>query len=501
MSRKSQPGKRAAQRRSELATRLLHVLRGRVHAGQRVGLAVSGGADSVALLHLLLELRDELGIVLFAVHFNHQLRGNASRTDETFVKELALRHGVPFFVGRENVGARSRQEKANLEDTARRARYAYFRNIAAEEHLDRIAVAHTAEDQAETVLAHILRGTGLAGLRGIHPEAGVVFRPLLGFRRAELRKYLRERRQRWREDATNRDTKRMRARIRHKLLPLLEKQFSSAAVEHLCELATLAREDDAWLESSAELRVFLSAKERKDEWRISVRELTPGVSPGGPAAGEESAYPRRAPEAMAKRIIRALVRKVKPRTGQLNAVHVHAVLRLALQPESGKSIQLPGGVEVRREREDLVFRAAEARSSATGSAKALAVQVDLSSGTATAELVEHSYRLRFRVIDWPPEGRETNVTGAVLDRDTLSVPLVVRNWRAGDSVRLLGHQRSHKLSRLLNEAGVSRWEKASWPVLTSGGKIAWCRGLVVAADFAATPSTRKGVVIEEVPIT
>jgi tRNA(Ile)-lysidine synthase len=102
------------------------------------------------------------------------------------------------------------------------------------------------------------------------------------------------------------------------------------------------------------------------------------------------------------------------------------------------------------------------------------------------------------VIDWPAQGRETSVTGAVLDRERLRVPLVVRNWRPGDLVQPLGHQKRHRLSRLLNELGVSRWEKVSWPVLTSGGRIAWVRGLPVAAEFAISDSTRTGVVITEV---
>lgn len=479
--------------------RLLHELRGRVHAGQRIGVAVSGGADSVALLHLFLEIREQLGIVLLVVHFNHQLRGRASQGDETFVTRLAEENGLPFFACREDIGARSKHEKANLEDTARRARYSYFNTLAAKEHLDRIAVAHTAEDQAETVLAHMLRGTGLAGLGGIHPESGVVFRPLLGFRRAELRKYLRERRQRWREDATNRDTKRMRARIRHKLLPLLEKEFSPATVEHLCQLADFAREDDAWLESSAELRVFLSAKRGKKEWRIPVLELTAG---GFAAANEESEYPRHAPEAMARRIVRALVSKVKAHAGQLSGTHVKGVLRLASQQDSGKCMRLPGGVEVRRERGHLVFQAVQGgREGLPHRAKDFAIPVELSSGTATVALVEHSYRLQFRVIDWPAQGRETDVTGAVVDLEALRAPLVVRNWQPGDSVQLVGYQKNHKLSRLLNEAGVSRWEKKSWPVLTSGGRIAWTRGLGVAAGFAASGSRGKGVIIEEVPVT
>jgi tRNA(Ile)-lysidine synthase len=496
---------RRAARRSELAQKLLHHLQGREWTlpGRRIGVAVSGGADSVALLLLLLELREQLGIVLSVAHFNHKLRGRASDTDEKFVATFAARHGLPFFVAREDVGSKAKRERANLEDAARRSRYEFFERLARENHVDKVAVAHTADDQAETVLSHILRGTGLSGLGGIHPESGIVFRPLLKFRRLELRAYLRAGRQTWREDATNRDTQRMRARIRHKLVPLLEKQFQRNVVEHLSQLADLAREEDAWLESSAELRVFLSAKEKNGEWRISLRELVAPSIQDGEAKQTGTPWCRQAPEAMSKRMIRLLVRKAKPRSGQLSSAHVEAILRLAQQSDSGKSLPLPGGVEVRRERDFLAFRPV-ARNSAQNVAKSTVSgythTLNLQTGEADVPLVEHSCCLQFRVIDWPPEGRETSATGAVLDRDTLRSPLVVRNWRPGDSVQPLGHQKRHKLSRLLNEAGVSRWEKVSWPVLTSGGSVAWTRGLPVAADFAAKASTRKGVVITEVSV-
>jgi len=178
-----------------------------------VGVAVSGGADSVALLLLLLGLREKLGIVLSVVHFNHKLRGKASDGDEKFVARLAAKHGLEFDSASVYVAKKAKNERANLEDAARRARYDYFLSLVESGACARIAVAHTADDQAETVLAHLLRGTGLTGLGGIHPMAGPVIRPLLKVRRAELRAYLRARKQLWREDATNRDMKRMRARI------------------------------------------------------------------------------------------------------------------------------------------------------------------------------------------------------------------------------------------------------------------------------------------------
>src|SRR5690242_20305056 len=222
--------------------------------GDRVGVAVSGGADSVALLLLLLELRKKLGIVLSVVHFNHKLRGKASGADEEFVAKLAAKHGLEFHTASVYVAKKAKEERANLEDAARRARYDYFRSLVESGVCGHIAVAHTADDQAETVLAHILRGTGLAGLGGIHPvtKAGIV-RPLLGVRRGDLRKYLQAKRQPWRDDATNRDTAKQRARMRKKLLPLLEKEFNPKSVQHLADLANAAREDEALIEGFCEI--------------------------------------------------------------------------------------------------------------------------------------------------------------------------------------------------------------------------------------------------------
>jgi tRNA(Ile)-lysidine synthase len=241
--------------------------------GERVGVAVSGGADSVALLLLLLELGEKIGFVPCVVHFNHKLRGKASDADEKFVADLAKKHDLEFFSAHDDVAAKSKRERINLEDAARRARYSFFEELVNDGRVHRVAVAHTADDQAETVLAHILRGTGLAGLAGIHPEAGPVFRPLLGTRRAALRVYLRSQRQPWREDATNRDMARNRARIRLKLMPLLERQFQPAVVEHLCQLAEFSREDEAYLDGQAVAFAKSFMQVGQQEVRIPLEEL------------------------------------------------------------------------------------------------------------------------------------------------------------------------------------------------------------------------------------
>jgi tRNA(Ile)-lysidine synthetase-like protein len=519
-----------------------------VAAGERLGVGVSGGADSVGLLRLMVEAQRKIGFVLCVAHFNHKLRGKASEADEKFVARLAAEHGLEFCVESDDVAALAKRERRNVEDAGRRARYGWFERLVKEGRLARVAVAHTADDQAETVLAHILRGTGIAGLGGIHPQVGCVFRPLLAMRRAELRAYLRSKRQVWLEDATNRDVTRTRARIRRLLLPTLDKKFNPAVVEHLCQLAELAREDDTWLEEETHRRLNEVSSDRPDGICIPVAELVDQVELAGetaaigrsaftgrrghrkaaatreldvrgsdrqtlPGSGPAGApVPQRAHSAIAKRMVRLLVRGVKPQMGELGAQHVGMVLQLAAHGHSGQILQLPGNVEVRRERDTMVFRGGEPlsreqareRKRASNQQKntkrarsAFALEVRLPATGEALRLAAPSRILHLRVIDWPEEGRETTEWRIVLDRVRLREPLVLRAWRAGDAMRPAGHQKRHTLARLLNELGRTRWEKEAWPVLESAGKVAWALGLPVAEEFAVAKDSRAGVVITE----
>jgi tRNA(Ile)-lysidine synthase len=500
--------------RSSLTSRLFTSLKkqGMLRAGERVGVGVSGGADSVALLLLLLELRGKLGIVVSVAHLNHKLRAKASETDEKFVAGLAARHSIAFHVERVNVAARAKREKANLEDAGRRARYEFFARLVAEGIVDRVAVAHTADDQAETVLAHILRGTGLAGLGGIHPQTKSVVRPFLSIRRAELRAYLRAKKQKWREDATNQDTERTRARIRKKLLPLLEKQFQSGVVEHLCSLAEFAREDEEFLDLLAREHCEALARRTKIDGRISVRDLLHAIKrqklyTEGTESTEDTEKKNQA--ALTKRMLRRLIEERKSGTGQITGRHIAAVIELARHGENGKAVQLPGGVDVRREQNELVFctntsrqvlRTSGKREKRKSSAAEYEYKIDFTN-TANGDVIlpvpQAHCVFRLRVIDWLAQRGDTSKSGAVLDRDRLRLPLVLRNWRFGDKLQPGGHQKAHKLKRLLNEKRISRWEREGWPVLTSGGILVWARGFPVAAEFAANEGTRTGILIAE----
>ncbi len=471
-----------------------------LRAGDRAGVAVSGGADSVALLLLLLELREKLGIVLSVAHFNHKLRGKASDADEKFVAKLAAKLGLEFHSASIDVAKKAKNERANLEDAARRARYDYFRSLAESGVCGRIVVAHTADDQAETVLAHLLRGTGLAGLGGIHPVAGPVVRPLLSVRRSELRDFLRGRKQSWREDATNRDTKRMRARIRRKLLPLLQKQFQTAIVDHLATLAELAREDEALLDALAEERARALVQESGGRARIAVDDLfQPWKKKEFNRECTENTGNTERAMALSKRMVRRIVESIKPREGQLGAGHVNAVLELARSGQSGSSLPLPGGVEVRKERAALGFQAIENAGVRTSQStpREYAYKIDLARGDVEVSVAELGCVFRLMVIDWPPKRGETTKEGTVLDRDRLRFPMILRNWRPGDRLHAQGHRSAHKLKRLLNEKRISRWERDGWPVLESDEVLVWARGFPVAAEFGANEGTRAGIVIVE----
>lgn len=511
MTKRVSPRKTKRGEKSGLAKRLLVSLRrtGMFPAGTRLAVGVSGGGDSVALLLLLLGLRDELGIVLSVAHVNHKLRGAASDGDELFVRKLAVAQKLDFYCERVDVGAKARREKANLEDAARRVRSDFFERLVTEGKVDRVAVAHTADDQAETVLAHILRGTGLAGLGAIHPETKSVARPLLEMRRAELRGYLRAKKQKWREDATNQDPERMRARIRKKLLPLLEREFQRGALEHLALLARFAREDERFLEWMAAERSAALVREEGETARIAIEDLLAPLRGRDLAASNEPRDAKDAFEALTKRMVRRLIEEKKRGTGQITAQHVGAVLELARRGENGKTLQLPDGVEIRRTRDELIFCTVFRKKNGKGrgpekirnekktNAGAYEHKIDFRNGDAEFRVPQAGCAFRFKVIDWPAKRGETSESGAVLDRERLRGPLVLRNWRFGDRLQPAGHEKAHKLKRLLNEKRVNRWEREGWPVLACGDVLVWARGFPVAVGYGATEKTRTGIWIAE----
>src|ERR1700689_582963 len=238
--------------------------------GQRIAVAVSGGADSVALLRRLLQERHTLGIVLSVAHVHHGIRGAAAEEDAAFVGTLAAAHGLPFHLHRVDAPAAAATLHETLEEAARNLRYAFFRELMAEGHADAVATAHTLDDQAETVLLKLLRGAWTEGLSGIHPvlpaEPGSIVRPFLDNGHAAIEAWLLWLQQPWREDATNQDVAHTRNRIRWQLLPSL-RTFNPRITEQLARLASISADEE-------------------DYWQQELRRLLPPLLlPGRPGRG------------------------------------------------------------------------------------------------------------------------------------------------------------------------------------------------------------------------
>src|SRR5579864_5643653 len=290
--------------------------------GHRVGVAVSGGADSVFLLCALHQLAPRWNLKLSVVHIEHGIRGAASLADAEFVRALASQFALSFHFRSANVPAIA----GNLEQAARNTRHDFYTKLIASRIVDRIATGHTHNDQAETVLYRILRGSGLAGLYGILPvtEEGLV-RPLLEVKRHEIETWLRERGVEWRQDETNCDPSYARNRLRHQTLPLLRESFNPRLNDALVHLASLAQDEERYW--SAEL----------DQYQLAPPE-SPILSTIQLAG---------LPPAVARRLIRRLIRHIKGDLRQIDFSHVEKILALARSPQGHARVHLPG-VEVIR---------------------------------------------------------------------------------------------------------------------------------------------------------
>jgi tRNA(Ile)-lysidine synthase len=435
--------------------------------GDRVGVAVSGGADSVALLRALLESRSELGIVLSLVHFNHKLRGEESDTDEQFVLALAHKFDLPFHHQDADTRRYAREKELSLEAAARDLRYGFFGRLISERRLDKVATAHTLDDQAETVLLRMFRGTGTSGLAGILPrlklKEGAVVRPFLSTRRREITEYLRQVDQPWREDSSNAEATYTRNRVRHQLIPLLEESFNPQVVEGLSNLAEIARvEDEYWAAQTAEAFVRCHRNHQLDLNGLLTLH-----------------------KALQRRVLRLAAIQAG---ANLDFEHTERILHLVQSTTAGeRTIELPGGFKAVLEGNGLRFKSTEPKAKPCGFAYRLQVPGEIA-------IPELNLLVRAKVLS-----SDENTAGYNDDRKLalhrLTPDLMIRNWRPGDRFRPVHTRSEKKVKELLQERRVPTREKALWPVALAGDTIVWMRGFPVSALHIA--GEEPAVVIEE----
>jgi tRNA(Ile)-lysidine synthase len=439
--------------------------------GAHVGVAVSGGADSVCLLHLLTELSREWNLALTVLHLDHGLRGEESRADAAFVRELAASLGWGVQVREAHLDPND-----NLEQAAREARLAFFREAMLDASLACVATGHTRDDQAETVLFRFLRGSGTAGLAGIRPSTqhGMV-RPLIETRRAEIEQYLRDRSLPWREDSTNFTSQFARNRIRRGLLPQLEREWNPALRETLVQTAEWARAEESYWKAEID--------------RLAIRCLT--ESNGFVLIDVEQAP---LPLAAARRMVRRAIERVKGDLRGIDFLHVESILAMAAAPEGHGRVQAPG-IDVFRSFNWLRFGPIVADSLSDRNYRVEAAIP----GIAHAPVA--GVEISLEVLENPPDFNSItsvyNEDMGWLDRDRLSGSLTLRNWRPGDQYQPIGRSRAEKIKSLFQEFRIPLWERRHWPVLIDGESIVWARQFGVAVGFAACARSRRVLQLRE----
>jgi tRNA(Ile)-lysidine synthase len=446
-------------------------------SGQRAGVAVSGGADSVCLLHVLRDLAPRWDLRLTVLHLDHKLRGEESRRDAAFVRGLAAALDLPFELQETDVAARCRESGENLEQAARAARLEFFTRLMQAATVDRIATGHTRSDQAETVLFRFLRGSGTAGLAGIRPvtDAGIV-RPLLEIDRPEIERYLQERGIAWRTDSSNASTAFARNRIRHELLPQLTREWNPAMAETLAHTADWAQAEEAY-------------------WESELARLAPAhLICEPPAVLMQVDALAALPLAVARRLIRRAVERTKGDLRGVGFEHLAGILELAASAEGHGRLQIPG-LDIFRSFgwlriappgvDNLDNRNYRLPLPVPG-----AVQLPGQTRVVHTELFENTN------ITEKPQGVYNGCVGC-LDWNRLSGSLEVRNWRPGDQYQPVGHSGAEKIKVLFQQVRVPLWERRHWPVVTMGDAILWARRFGPAAEFAAEIDSSPVLVIRE----
>jgi tRNA(Ile)-lysidine synthase len=488
--------------------------------GDRVAVAVSGGADSVALLRLLLALRSELGIVISVVHFNHKLRDADSDQDEAFVAALSREHKLEFHTSSADVKAESTARSLSVEAAARQLRYGFFKRLVlpdAEGHsqLDKVATGHTVDDQAETVLLRVIRGTGMRGLAGIYPWLdleddeeiiGQVIRPLLAVRHLELTQYLNEIGQAWREDSSNRDLKFTRNRVRQVLLPLLEQEFNPSMAAGLSELAEIARGEEDYWQNEVAGWMGTAIHWSEPEWARSGQQGLVQLQPLNPELQARLREPGPLVMNVTVDLLWLLSEPVAVQRRALKAIgelagfplefkHVEDILHFAAEDDAfGKQLSLPLGWSVLREPASLTFltpdlRIAERMPPNFEYPLALPGRAIVPEAGIVVEAVR---------IQLGTERAESN-SDLLLDTSLLSNELKVRNWRPGDRFWPAHTKSPKKIKELLQELHITGPARKIWPVVANGNEIVWVRGFPAPAALRAKDSGN-AILIRDLPL-
>ncbi len=441
-------------------------------------LAVSGGADSTCLLHLLAALREELAIELHVAHLDHQLRGDESVADADYVKELAASLDIPLTMDRVDVMAYQKKNRLSLEEAAREVRYGFLAQTAASIDAGYIATGHTLDDQVETILMHIIRGTGVRGLTGLKAAAewelnGQRFnliRPLLAVSRNQTAAYCKRHKLNPRLDSSNLSLSPLRNRIRQQLVPLL-KDHNSGVTEALLRMAAIAVEETDFMAAEA-ARCWQSVAEEKQDAIILKKDAFAKLH-----------------AALKRQLLRLAIEKLMGSLKDIEVRHIEEVMT-ALDKQAGKCIDLPGGLKFYIDYEKYLL------------------------GRETIELCPYpviggeyklnipgitelpGWRVEAAVVDIDQKRRQCDSFTAYLDMDKVGNEIKVRQRKPGDTFLPLGMQAAKKINRFMIDEKIPRPWRSRIPIVCSSRQILWLAGYRIDDRLKITEKTKKVIRLE-----
>ena len=479
------PSKKEIGRRVLASARKTIIEFGMIRPGDAVLIGVSGGPDSVVLLHVLNELVPELSLKLAVAHLNHGLREEADE-EAAFVASICDNLGLACHIKKEDVNCHRRRHKLSIEEAGRGLRYAFYNAVIAEHGYDKIALGHHADDNAELILMFLLRGCGPVGFSGIPPiRDGIIIRPLIRLARKEILSYLEAVDLRSISDRSNQDNRFLRNRIRNKLIPLLQQSYNPQIIPALNRLSDILRDESNWM------------AEQTASHYLDVR------LPGGKGRCLLSAAAMmRLPMAARRRVIRMAISEVKGDLRRITFAHVEAVLRLAESSRQRPVVALPGGLAVRRIDGGIgIFADDRQQGHRPGASQkrrlhCFLYRVERPQPPQNLPVVVHieeiGWWITFSLAEVADLAsvRKTGQAVAFFDMSSLIFPLILRNAQPGDRFTPYGLQGSQKVKKYFIDHKVPRERRWECPVLVSGDRIAWLVGHRIADDCKVTTDTR-----------
>lgn len=439
--------------------------------GYKVVVGVSGGADSLALLHILSQMQNSIPITLYVAHVNHGLRDGAAREDADFVEAIAKEWDFEFFLKEAQVSKLSKKWGISEEQAGRRVRYEFFEEVRRLVDGDKIALAHHRDDQAETILHNIIRGTGLAGLSGMKPVRDeFIIRPLLEVSRQEIEDYCHVNDLKYRTDHTNDEIIYTRNRIRHKIIPMIEEEFNPNFVNGLVRMGDMLRDDDEFLLDYSKKVFHKIGKYKENEVRISLSDFND--------------YHR----SIRGRILRYGLELIKKDLVGIHNAHIDGIMDLALNSDVGSTLDLPDDIKIRRDYSYLVLSIGQdIISDDVDSAFDFEYQLKVPGKISISKL-----KIELSVDEVGKVDVLNNGSRCIyIDEDAVHDGLYVRNRRNGDRFRPLGMTGTQKLKDFFIDNKIPRHLRDSIPLVVDKDDIVWIAGYRMSEDYKVTSKTKR----------